>query len=327
MTLALASSSHASQPRHAHDSLVLGVVTAGTRRIETAGKPTLVPQGAVFVLAPGQAHACSPVEPDANSDAKANAKFNDNSDDKPGSKPVGKARPDAGSAPQGQAPSDDKFNDESDDKSDAESSPHTPACSYLALSITAEVLPPELSSWRQASPRLDDPALAKALVRLAEALSAPTGLLERQSLLAECLERLAGHCCAPSRQEPQDAGLTGTAKVSEMAKVSKVVGQARRLIEENLEAGVDLAGLAAACGVGMFALHRAFTRVIGLPPHAFQTHLRLRRAKELLRGGASLIEAALQSGFCDQAHMTRHFARAVGLSPAQYAQAHRQKNS
>lgn len=114
--------------------------------------------------------------------------------------------------------------------------------------------------------------------------------------------------------------------MAEVAEVSRVFGEARRLVEENLEGGVDLAALATACGVGMFALHRASTRAVGLPPQAFKTRLRLRRAKKLLRGRASHIEAALQSGFCDQARMTRHFARAVELSPARYAREHGQKN-
>jgi AraC-like DNA-binding protein len=272
LTLAVAQASRASQPRHAHDSLTLGVVTAGTRRIATAGVETLLPQGAVFILAPGQVHSCAPVETDGNASLS------------PGQEP--------------------------------------PACSYLALSIAPATLPPELAKFRPATPGVDDPALAEALLRLAEALAAPTGLLERQSLLAQCLELLPRHGCAQTRQEE---GGDGQDRQCGEAGMSAAVSRARRLIEENLETGVDLAGLAQACGVDMFALHRAFTRALGLPPHSFQTHLRLRRAKELLRGGASLSEAALESGFCDQAHMTRHFARAVGLSPARYARAHRQK--
>lgn len=315
VTLTIAASSRASQPRHAHDSLILGVVTAGTRRIDTNGTATLAAQGAVFVLAPGQAHACAPAEADtdANSDA--------NSDGATGRKP----KPDALSCTDSATETDEYSNADSNGNTNGKSSPGTPACSYLALSIAPAALPPELANFRLPSPCLpppclNDPDLAEALVRLAEALDAPTGLLERQSLLAHCLGLLTRHGCAETRRDGGDSGRAGE------ARMSAVVGQARRLIEENLETGVDLAGLAQACGVDMFALHRAFTRAVGLPPHSFQTHLRLRRAKELLRGGASLSEAALQSGFCDQAHMTRHFARGVGLSPARYARAHKPKS-
>ena len=269
LTLAIAITSRASQARHAHDSLTMGVVTAGTRRIDTNKTTCLAEQDAVFVIAPGQAHACAPV--------------------------VSAAYPTPG--------------------------PDAPVCSYLALSIAPAALPPELASLCLASPCLDAPDLAEALLRLAEALDAPTGLLERQSLLAHCLELLARHARAGIQQDGAGSGGQGT--LDGEAGMSAAVDKARRLIEENLETGVDLARLAQACGVDMFALHRAFTRAVGLPPHSFQTHLRLRRAKELLRGGASLTEAALGSGFCDQAHMTRHFARGVGLSPARYARAHK----
>ncbi len=312
MSLTLVQSSHASQPRHAHDSLVLGVVLAGTRRIEAAGASTRVPQGAVFVLAPGQAHACAPAQSDAKSDVTVNATVNAWRD--------GKRTPGAAAVAESDTKADAKANatpnSASDAGTDAAADAAAPGCSYLALSIAPHALPPELAGWRAASPRLDDPALARALARLAEALDAPTGRLERQSLLAECLELLARHDGRAPGQDGVGGGLAKTARMQEAA------GAARRLIAENLEAGVDLAGLAAACGVDMFALHRAFTRELGLPPHAFQTHLRLRRAKELLRCGTSLAEAALRSGFCDQAHMTRHFARVVGLSPARYARAH-----
>ena len=302
VSLTLARSSCASLPRHAHDSLILGVVLTGVRRLETGGVSTRVPRGAVFALAPGQAHACAPAQSDAQSDAS----------------PHGTADAQLNAA----------IDAKTDAKTDARTDAATHSCSYLALSIAPGALPPELAGWRAASPRVDDPALAQALVRLAEALDAPTGRLERQSLLAECLELLAGHGLASPGRAAEESTPVGAdtvaevAEVPEMAKVSKMVGKARQLIGNNLEGGVDLAGLAAACGVDMFALHRAFTRELGLPPHSYQTRLRLRRAKELLRYGTSLAEAALASGFCDQAHMTRHFARVVGLSPAHYARAH-----
>jgi AraC-like DNA-binding protein len=94
------------------------------------------------------------------------------------------------------------------------------------------------------------------------------------------------------------------------------------MLTEEPERDIGLPELAECCGAEMYALHRAFTRVVGLPPHAFQTHQRLRRAKALLRAGASLTDAALAAGFCDQSHMHRHFTRLVGFTPAQYASAH-----
>jgi AraC-like DNA-binding protein len=45
---------------------------------------------------------------------------------------------------------------------------------------------------------------------------------------------------------------------------------------------------------------------------------RLDRARSLIRRGTPLAEAAAASGFADQAHMTRHFRKTYGVSPARW---------
>jgi methylphosphotriester-DNA--protein-cysteine methyltransferase len=160
--------------------------------------------------------------------------------------------------------------------------------------------------------RLDDAELARTLLRLGEACEAPAGALERQSLLAAALERLGRIAGTMELEEPALPDATLAARVR----------QAMEIIESTPAGVTTLPVLATACGMEPYALHRAFTRLVGLPPHAYETHLRLRRAKALLRQGTSLIDAALGAGFCDQSHMHRHFTRLVGLTPAQYARAH-----
>lgn len=185
-------------------------------------------------------------------------------------------------------------------------SPEGGPCSYLAFSITDDAQTARLPL------RIADAELANALSALAEAAQEQTGSLERQSLLADVLERLARHDQGPAAREQN----------ARMSALDGAVRLARKLLEAEREPGLSLPELAAACNTDMYALHRAFTRIAGLPPHAFQTHQRLRRAKALLRAGASPGEAALEAGFCDQSHLNRHFARLTGLTPAQYAKAH-----
>jgi AraC-like DNA-binding protein len=55
-----------------------------------------------------------------------------------------------------------------------------------------------------------------------------------------------------------------------------------------------------------------------MPPHAYLTHLRIARAKELLRLGVRAADVAPQVGFYDRAQLTRHFTRLVGTTPARY---------
>lgn len=253
VSLALAHRSLAVQPRHVHDSLTLGLVTAGTRRIETPGRAGLVRAGEMYALPPGLPHGCAPADG---------------------------------------------------------------PCSALVFSIAPASLPVELLA---AAPpvRLFDAPLRQDILRLAEAFETSAGGLERQSLLATALERLAGLVHGGElAARPQSPG-----------PLDAAVRRARELLEAVVDGpGPSLRELAEACGAEMFALHRAFTRATGLPPHAFQTHLRLRRAKALLRAGATPTEAALAAGFCDQSHMHRHFTRLVGFTPAQYASAHRARS-
>jgi AraC-like DNA-binding protein len=55
-----------------------------------------------------------------------------------------------------------------------------------------------------------------------------------------------------------------------------------------------------------------------MPPHQFQTLVRVSRAKALLREGWSIPQAASQVGFFDQSHFNRHFKRIIGVTPGQY---------
>jgi AraC-like DNA-binding protein len=76
--------------------------------------------------------------------------------------------------------------------------------------------------------------------------------------------------------------------------------------------------LAADLGTSPFALLRAFRDVYGLPPHAWLTDARVRRARRLLDAGTAPAEAAVTVGFTDQPHLNRHFARIVGVPPGAY---------
>jgi AraC-like DNA-binding protein len=56
-----------------------------------------------------------------------------------------------------------------------------------------------------------------------------------------------------------------------------------------------------------------------MPPHAFQIDLRIGEARRLLAAGEAPAGVAATCGFADQAHFTRTFRRAVGVTPARFA--------
>jgi AraC-like DNA-binding protein len=55
-----------------------------------------------------------------------------------------------------------------------------------------------------------------------------------------------------------------------------------------------------------------------MTPHAYQRQARIRLAIDLIRRGDRLSEVAAATGFADQAHLTRSFRRAMGVTPGMY---------
>ena len=92
----------------------------------------------------------------------------------------------------------------------------------------------------------------------------------------------------------------------------------RDLLADRLADPPSLDDLARQCGMSSFALVRAFRAETGLPPHAYVNHLRVRLARRLLDGGLAPADVAVRAGFADQAHLTRHFKRVVGVPPGAY---------
>jgi AraC-like DNA-binding protein len=103
---------------------------------------------------------------------------------------------------------------------------------------------------------------------------------------------------------------------------SRPVRRAIELMRERLGESILLDDLAAHAELDKFHLCRAFRVQIGLPPHAYLTHLRIARAKQLLLRGVRASEIAPLVGIYDQAQLTRHFRRLVGTTPARFAKSH-----
>lgn len=92
--------------------------------------------------------------------------------------------------------------------------------------------------------------------------------------------------------------------------------QARALLAGRPSLHTDVEALAQASAVSAGYLARAFRRETGTSLHNFHVLLALHKAKALLRNQASIIEAALDAGFYDQAHLNREFVRTFGMTPA-----------
>jgi AraC-like DNA-binding protein len=137
-------------------------------------------------------------------------------------------------------------------------------------------------------------------------LERATTPLERDDLLAAFLRRLINRCTQPARDE-RPAGRERVA-----------VRRAIDYLHAHYARPVALADLSRAAALSPFHLHRVFRRAVGLPPHAYLVGVRVNRARNLLGRGIAPAEVAVATGFSDQSHLTRHFHRQVGVTPARF---------
>lgn len=130
--------------------------------------------------------------------------------------------------------------------------------------------------------------------------------LEREACLATGLVLLTSRHAMPARP------------LRPLGREPRAVRLAMEFLDEHGTGDVTLADLAAYVGLTPFHLCRVFRRATGMTPHGYQIQVRVRRARAMLLAGYPIATAAVEAGFWDQAHLTRHFTRVVGLTPGQY---------
>jgi AraC family transcriptional regulator len=97
------------------------------------------------------------------------------------------------------------------------------------------------------------------------------------------------------------------------------LGGAVELLQDRYREELTIAEIAAAVGVHPIHLARTFRRHLRCTPGEFARFRRLEQAASLLvRTAHPLAEVALSSGFADQSHFSRVFARYFGLPPGEY---------
>lgn len=90
-------------------------------------------------------------------------------------------------------------------------------------------------------------------------------------------------------------------------------------LQAHSERQVTSSELEEVSGLDRFALARQFRARLGTSPHRYLVMRRLERAREMIGSGRSLVEIALETGFADQAHFTRHFKKTHGMTPGRWA--------
>lgn len=102
--------------------------------------------------------------------------------------------------------------------------------------------------------------------------------------------------------------------------VKPAIKQVCDYLQTNYANNVSLKELADIAGISRFYLSRLFRREKDISLSAYQTQIKIDRAKKLLSQGIPISTVATETGFYDQSHFGYHFKRLVGTTPGNYQQ-------
>jgi AraC-like DNA-binding protein len=161
------------------------------------------------------------------------------------------------------------------------------------------------------APYFADKLLRQRVSQLHDALRSRGGELDAESRLALVATRLRAHLGSP-REDTLGR-----------RNERRLAAELRDLLDDRLATGVTLSEAGSLLVARADKLVRAFANEFGLPPHRYLTARRIDVARRRLLAGHPAADVAQSVGFYDQAHLTRHFTRQLGVSPARYARSQR----
>ncbi len=105
----------------------------------------------------------------------------------------------------------------------------------------------------------------------------------------------------------------------QLAWYARKVDAARNLMEQRFADPLTIEAIGREVGISPFHFTRVFSELVGIPPHRYLMRVRLARAAEALRLGASVTSAGRDAGFPNLGNFIRQFRRVHGVSPSRYA--------
>lgn len=171
-------------------------------------------------------------------------------------------------------------------------------------------LRPEVFGEALIGPAVDRPTLVDARLRgrvsaLHDVLARGEDLLEAETRLALVVERIRRVHGAPEELD--------TASAPDLAEAL------RAYLDENLTDVASVADAARLLQASPTRLTRAFIGAFGIAPHTYVLGRRLDLARDRILAGQPLAAVAVEAGFFDQAHLTRHFRSFLGVTPGRFA--------
>ncbi len=151
-------------------------------------------------------------------------------------------------------------------------------------------------------------------LRLSESATRQGEPLIWETLGAELWAALAGRMAGRARR------LYGQ---QQLAWYAERVEGARALFQAQYAEAHSLSSLARTFGMSPFHFARVFSELAGVPPHHYLLQVRMARASERLRDGASVTETCYACGFNNLSHFIRTFRRVFGVPPSRFLAAKR----
>jgi AraC-like DNA-binding protein len=159
-----------------------------------------------------------------------------------------------------------------------------------------------------------DATLAQEFAQLFHILAQETGQARAQESL-HAQEKL-GHFLA--RLTQRHGRVSHGQSLTDAKRHDLAVQKMRDYLQSHFASDVKVQELAYLAGVSRVHATRMFTSAFGIAPHEYLNSARVILAKQMIKQGASLTQAAFDAGFSDQAHMSKRFKRSMGMSPGQY---------
>jgi AraC-like DNA-binding protein len=184
---------------------------------------------------------------------------------------------------------------------------------YVEPSLLRDALGPSVKALpfvRQAV--LNDPRLMGAIHAAFSDLTAPIEPVALDELAVLLADGLIAH--DPSARPLPSSWID-----------DRAICRARDYLDANVGDVVRSDQLEAVTGMDRYSLARQFRRAFATSPYRYLTQRRLDRVRSGIAAGAALVDAALEAGFSDQAHMSRRFKACFGLSPGQWQRLVRQQ--
>jgi AraC-like DNA-binding protein len=175
------------------------------------------------------------------------------------------------------------------------------------LYLGSDVLDEDLIGRAVDDPDIEDRTLVRQLGSLHGMLGNPDADLASETALADVRSRIRAHL--------------GARPETLVDRPGDLASDLRDLLDGHLADRITLAEAGRILHASPAHLERCFSRTFGIAPHRYLLARRIDAARRRLLEGEPVAGVATGVGFHDQAHLTRHFRRHVGTTPASYASA------